>query len=474
MRLYQDIFNEERHTSTNSLANALLTKPSLLSSTITFLSGRNQNIGNLPLTLMTEGVGNVETIDDFFFEYPVMDSFDKTCTVVDGPTSGAPGIGRQFFYLTFPDRWFQAGYTIVSESGVYATIHGEPEQVSTGYKYKMRILHANPNMYMPLSDCASGARFASMYRLVGVDFSRGSTSSWVAPSRVRHAIATLRKGYSMSGNAAVQKVTSMELQTDQGKIELWSDFEEWQHMMKWKEECENYYTYGVQTYDENGVVQLKDENGQPLLAGPGLLEQIPNKDTYTYLTENKIKNTVRNLFYGMSDGDNRVITLMTGTGGRDEFDRAMKGSLVADGYRQFNDKMFVSGSGRNLQLSGFFSSYQHVDGHVVNVVYNPAFDRSGVARASKRHPKSNLPLESYRMVFLDTSSYDGQSNLVMVQKRNREMLRWAVAGSTVPKGFKPNDTRANDIDGASVHFMKVAGICLRRFTTSLDLTCVAE
>jgi hypothetical protein len=54
------------------------------------------------------------------------------------------------------------------------------------------------------------------------------------------------------------------------------------------------------------------------------------------------------------------------------------------------------------------------------------------------------------------------------------MLRWAVAGSVVPKGFAGTDTRASDIDGASVHMLKTAGILLRRFDTSLDLQCVAS
>ena len=78
------------------------------------------------------------------------------------------------------------------------------------------------------------------------------------------------------------------------------------------------------------------------------------------------------------------------------------------------------------------------------------------------------------MVFVDQSNYDGQNNLQMINKKGREMLRWAVAGSVVPNGFAATDTRASDIDGASVHMLKTAGILLRRFDTSLDLTCTAS
>jgi hypothetical protein len=62
----------------------------------------------------------------------------------------------------------------------------------------------------------------------------------------------------------------------------------------------------------------------------------------------------------------------------------------------------------------------------------------------------------------------------MVNKKGREMMRWCVAGSVVPKGFTGNDTRASDIDGASVHMLKTAGVLLRRFDTSIDLQCIAS
>jgi len=53
-------------------------------------------------------------------------------------------------------------------------------------------------------------------------------------------------------------------------------------------------------------------------------------------------------------------------------------------------------------------------------------------------------------------------------------MRWCVAGSVVPKGFSGSDARASDVDGASVHMLKTAGICLRRFDTSVDIECTAS
>jgi hypothetical protein len=326
---------------------------------------------------------------------------------------------------------------------------------------------------MPAADVAAGSQFASLFAPVGIDWSRGNASNWEAPAKVRHKLTTIRKSYQISGNAK-ETVMEMGLPTASGGTsKYWMDFEEWQYMLQWKEECEMYLWYGEQSYDSKGQTNMLDENGQPVIIGPGLLEQIQNKETYSVLTSQKIKDVIRSIFYGMSDGQNKQVTLYTGIGGADEFDQAMKAELEASSYRQFNDGKFVNGSGRNMELSGFFTTYQHVDGHVVRVVKVPLFDHGGVAQASELHPKTGLPLESYRMVFVDQSNYQGEPNLQMVTRKNREMLRWAVAGSTVPTGFPGNDLRASDIDGASVHFLKVMGVVLKRFDTSLDLRCVA-
>jgi hypothetical protein len=75
------------------------------------------------------------------------------------------------------------------------------------------------------------------------------------------------------------------------------------------------------------------------------------------------------------------------------------------------------------------------------------------------------------MIFLDMSVYDGEANIIQTSMEGREFLRWAVAGATIPNGFSGNDLRASDVDGASVHFMKMCGIQIKRATNCFDLSC---
>ncbi len=471
MQVLKSYYNDQQMTDTNSLVNALMEKPEELSPIITHLAGREEK--KFPLSFLSEGVGNTRSIDRFEYEYRVKTHEVNVRPVVSASGTGA---GGATFTVVFPDKWFIFPYTLVSQSGALARIMEEPKPVSGGYEYTLKLVSPDQGALASSAggDLAAGALFGMLFANVGIDFSRGNASNWSAPGLVRSKIGTVRKSYHFSGNAK-DYVAEFTLPLKEGSsTKLWMDYEEYRHMLKFKEECEMYYWYGSKTYDDKGANKMLDENGQPVISGPGLFEQIINKDSYSTLTQNKIEEVIGDLFYGMTDATDKQVTLFTGVGGAREFDKALRNYYNGNPYLQTTESKFITGSGRSLGITGYFNSYEHIDGHRVNVVKVPLFDHGPVAQASKKHPESGLPLESYRMTFVDQSSYDGENNLQMINKKGREMLRWCVAGSVVPKGFNETDTRASDIDGASVHMLKTAGILLRRFDTSLDLTCTAS
>ena len=98
----------------------------------------------------------------------------------------------------------------------------------------------------------------------------------------------------------------------------------------------------------------------------------------------------------------------------------MKDELSSGSYIKNTDpSAFMSGGSSALQFGGFFTSYKHIDGHVITVRHLPLFDHGARALNSPKHPVSGLPLESYRMIFLDMSSYDGQKNVQMISRKGR-------------------------------------------------------
>ena len=474
MQVVKTFYNDAQMTDSNSLSAALMEKPTELSPIITHLAGKEDR--KFPLTMLTEGVGNTKSIDRYEYEYRV-----KTHEINVRPLvktiAAASGGGGAPFKLVFPDKWFVFPYNLISESGAQVRIMAEPEAVAEGWEYTVQQIDPSTTDQIAATDLDLGALWGMLYANVGLDFSRGNASNWSAPGLIRNKIGTVRKSYHFAGNAK-DYVAEFNLPTKGGKqTKLWMDYEEYRHMLRFKEECELMYWYGEKTYGDDGQVHMKDENGQPVISGPGLLQQIINKDTYSTLTESKLLNTVGDMFYGMTDASDKVITLYTGIGGAREFDSALKaytGGFASANWTVNAESKFVTGSGRSLGMTGYFTSYDHIDGYKINVVKSPMFDHGPVAQARKKHPGTGYSLESYRMVFVDNSNYDGQNNVQMINRKGREMMRWCVAGSVAPRGFDQSNSRASDIDGASVHMLKTAGVVLRRFDTSLDMECVAS
>jgi len=469
LRLYEDIWDAKGMTDENSLSNALLTQPDVLSPVLTHLAGKEDK--RFPLSFLTEGMGNTRYINDTQYDYPVMGRLNKAVTA----TSLVSGTGENYtrFVVNFSEKWFVRQYMVENPYGLQMRIMEDPKEgLSGGWDYTMQLTSPDATAAIAAADVA-GLQFVQMFAPVSFSGSRGNESNFVAPSKMRNQISIIRKSYRYEGNAQ-ERVVNVQFNINGTSTKLWYDFEEFQHMLRWKEECEYSYWYSQYNRDTKGVIHLKDDNGNVIPLGSGVLEQIPNYDTYSTLTATKLKNIVRDTLYGASDAQKMNIILFTGIGGLEEFDNAMKSEVSSGSYIKNTDPAsFISGSGSNLELGGFFTSYRHIDGHTVTVRHLPLLDYGARALNSAKHPITGLPLESYRMIFLDMSTYDGQPNVQMISRKNRELVRWAVAGATIPKGFEGNALRATDIDGGSVHFMKEGGISIRRATNCFHLECVA-
>lgn len=468
-RLYRDTFNEQSYSDHNMLANALLLQADTLSPVITHLAGREDQ--RFPLSMLTEGNNNLRYTKGIEYEYPVigrLKRISKALTLVAGT-----GENHTRFRVIMDNKQFAKSFLIECghQSKWQARVMSEPVERGTGWELELQLNTTDPNAKVSAA-IVEGFMFSHQFSPNAFAGSRGNESRSTAPSKMRNQKSLIRKSYRFEGNLP-KEVTVFEFNIPgKGQTKLWYPFEEWQHMLQWKEECENLYWYSVYNRDVNGVIHLKDENGNDIPLGAGVLDQIPNKDSYGILTANKLKQVVRDAIFGASDAEKMDITLFTGTGGMEEFDNAMK-QEVSNGtfIKNTPGNLMISGSGRNLVYGGFFTSYQHIDGHTITVQKVPLFDYGSRAEASELHPVTGLPMESYRMVFLDQSIYDGKRNIQMISTEGRSLVRKVINGMVTPPGFEGNAVASTDVDGASVHFLKEAGININRATNCLHLEC---
>jgi|SRR6187551_22010 len=465
--------------------------PSELTKKLTYILGNTTR--NWPISTMTlGGVGygvnqSAIELDDVQFTYPVMGRRNKVSTVysTEYVTGDTPGIGNDIFYITFSDNWIKRFYIIQSEGGQQAYVHSDGEPVAGGFRYAVQLDPAGPLDFCPLSQLDPNTKWVELHTAVAESESRSTESKMIMPGKFKNQMGFMRAGISWAGNVA-NKVMNIKVKTDKGETDVWMDYAMWQMEERWAEECEHMYWYNRYNRAVDGTIALKDMlTGKIIPRGSGILEQILNKGTYSKLTYNTISNKIGDALFGQSDTMGMNITLMTGTGGKREFHRAMleKGAQFFASFGGMNtaDK-FLTGSNYNLMLGGYFDGFYHIDGYTIKVKYNPLFDVGRIAEGGPLHPESGLPLESYRMVFLDDGDVDGMPNIVHVAQKGRAYMDGVSQGLTnMPRSIQillgngPNQSKLLSTvqDKAEYTRMKSAGIQIMRANRCFDLQCVA-
>lgn len=470
--------------------------PSELTKKLTYILGRQKR--NYPLSLMTlggvgfntsdTGKGGAVEIDDVQFTYPVMARTNKVCTVYSTEYSAGdtPGIGHGKFFITFNDNWIKRFYVLQSSGGTQVYVHSDGEPVAGGFRYEVQLDPAGPTDYCPLSQLDPNARWVELHTAVAESESRSTESKMVMPGLFKNQMGFMRAGMSWAGNAA-NKVMRIKVETDKGETDMWMDYFMWQMEERWAEECEHMYWYSRYNRLVDGSVPLKDMfTGKVIPRGSGVFEQITNKSTYSSLTLDTLTAKVGDALFGQTDTGGMSITLMTGTGGMREFDKACRLAGIAKigpfGAGDIASK-FVTGTGYNLALGGYFDTFYHIDGYTIKVKHNPVFDTGRVAMVSPLHPQSGLPLESYRMCFLDDSDIDGNPNIRHVAQKGRAFLDGVVKGLTpMPRSLQilvgnTGGVASKDLatvqDKSEYTRFKSAGIQILRANRCFDLQCVA-
>ena len=474
--LYHDSYDGAGITNEQTLTRSLLSKPDQINPVLTHLAGRDDK--RFPLSFLTEGQrGGVKPVELNHIEYE-WDTFNRlkiSDTVISSgyTSSDKPGLNFQPFYVVFKSNWLKNQHRVESPNGTSMRVQGRPQPVSNGYRYKFVLMSGNTSSYLDPGQLTAGTRWGMVGGAPNAEsLSWGNESNVITPGKMKNQISILRKSYHLGGNIS-NKVVTVEFNLGKNKrSRKWIDFEHWQHMIAWKQACEEHYWYSEYNRLADGTIPQRDEeSGLPIPVGAGIIDQIPNVDTYSTLTLNKLKTTVTDVMYGATDTGAMDVVLFTGEGGAEEFDNAIKNAasnweLVANA--DVGSK-FVGGNpnSRNLVYGAYFTQYKHVDGHTITVKKLPLLDQGGRAEISPKHPVSGKPLESYRMIFLDMSTYDGVRNVQMATEKGRSMITGVVKGmAPLPSmTFAGNDNRiATDQDSASIHFLSAKGVCINRPT----------
>lgn len=483
----EDNFYHQKQGSVSSLTRSM-----------TYILGKHTN--KYPISLMTigaTGFGDTpaakkasQEIDDVQFDYPVMSRMEKV-SVSAGTTYSAPdkpGLGGRPFKIRFTDNHIKRFQFITNGAKSNVYIHDDGVEIpGVGFEYTAQINPCLPSQSIDVAELAYGVLWTNYTVGVAESQSRTTETTMKMPGSYKNQMGFTRLGTSWGGNAAnkVMKI-SIDPMDGSGPTDVWMDWALWQFEQEWLSNRENNFWYSQYNREANGNIALRDMlTKKTIPRGAGILEQITNKTSTAELTYNFIAGVTGDALYNVPEAAGKTITFMGGKGAKRDFHRAMmKESAVVIGSTDLGNvaDKFISGTGYNLALGGFFTTMYHIDGYIIKFKEAEVFNTGKFAQVSPKHPVTGFPLESHRLVCIDDSDEDGMMNIQHVSQKGRSFVQGIMKGLTTnPKGIDALLGNADsgsllistDMDQSSYTRLASDGIQLMRGYRCFDIECTA-
>lgn len=471
LEMRRDTYRESEHSSITELSKAQQLQGSKLTNIVTHMSFSDKNWGrsNFPILYSTEGLGRTVAVDNFDFTYPIMGRPKTSSRVARSLYSAGqtPGANRAPFKIIFKDNWFEEQQTLHARGGVSVRVEKKVALGGGEYEYTVKLWSTTKTTFCPLDVLTANTVWSGGAFKVPYEDSKGVVSKSYLPGTAKNMTSLVRKGYKLKGNVQ-NKIMLYTIKADGKTFTYYSDWELYLADLQFKAQCELEIWTSKYGRDENGNFIYHDtETNVGISSNGGIEQQIPNKRQFSELTYQKLHGAIRDVTFNVTDA-RAEIDIVTGTGGEEEIDRVLKDEIK--GFTLVDSK-FVQGEGYNLVYGGFFKTFRHRDGMMINIIKHPMFDRGYLGDVAEVHPKTGLPISSHDIYMLDKSVYDGVPNFQMVYEKGREYTEWAVMGSIIPIGYSKADSRASDRDSSSVHGMKSLGIQIMKPASCLKLEC---
>jgi hypothetical protein len=447
-------------TDSNNLAQALMTQPEIYK-TLAYAFGDKYY-----LQYLTAGSGRVadkyKALGNNEYIWPMMGDLTKPIAITGACVGN--GLGFSTFTAPLAEKYFFEGCVVhFGDEHIQARQQGDAVQVGNDWITTFKLVTDDAAAFVPATLLVSGNLVSYMYTAYE-EGSRGGGSFEAYPFWFKNQMTTLRMSYGMTGEAATD-IMILEMGDEKGsKSNLWMYASDYQKMLVWQQMVERYRWYGTYNKTPQGEIHLKGANGRPVSIGDGVLNQIADTNVWNYgvLTNDLMNDFLTDLLVASKDAENKKLMMFTGIGGIRQFQDSI---LAAYSNVQIVDTTFVSKNGMGMSFDNqSWTTYKGILNTEITVVHNPLYDDRTFH--TQLHPDTGLPLESYRMTFLDFSDYAGEPNISLVTKGkdgdNRAMRMWYTAGAEDPYGSKNTGAnkimRSSSLDGFECFYLSQQGI----------------
>ena len=392
-----------------------------------------------------------ELIGENAFRWPILGRLNRpsTCT---GVITGT-GVGNSTFTVEFEENFFNPNDVVRFADESQGIVMGEPTPSAGGYTFSF-ILQTNDALATIAATAATAGLTANT---VGSAFPEGSDRGYenhVYPDWYINHIGIARKSKSITGSALTD-ITWIE----NGGQRVWffTDEKLMREEFLYQKELDSWYS--TSTMDANGNSTVIGVDGKAIVKGDGVLRQIDasNVDTYNgQLTEARLTDFLAQLQLNTGN-QNAHWMVFTGTAGKLAFHNAMRDLVYPAG-----NLIYDAAVGAETEIGVNFTSYNAL-GSRLTLVHNPLFDDPNL-HGNNIDPVSGMPVESFRMVFLDMGVTDGVANIERKVKGaggiDRGMIIKYISGMVNPFNQASMEA-ANSRDAFTCEVLCESGIIVR-------------
>lgn len=475
-RINQDVLQSRDTQTTRELEKLFKVSPNLAAKTIRLYPHNS-------LSFFTEGLGEIYDIkekrDSFMginekqykwklrgHSFPVI----KTATRITGgafsadQTVGANGVP---FVVAFESAYYNPRDIIKLEDGSKLYVLSAPTfQSEKVYEYTVRVNSNDPTKGVSTNLLIKGKKTGAAGNAYPELSDRGYISSQMAAEEHVNYLTKVRYDWNWSADAAATKYLIEDVVNHKGKVvknRMITDQLMLQAMEQYHFKKEMELIYGESSMDAFGRCHLQDEKGQDIVKGDGFIAQIADhrKQTYSKLTIDLLEDILMDMAMKMPKKTGNTLLLSTGMVGYRDFGRIMRAEHK--GWDSVNNPYINTKNGK-VRLGAEYNAFTF-QGNTIVASVNNVFD----------HPANVSPednegynLESSKMLFIDTSSYDGVPNLQMIAKDGRSFITGELDGVGGQDG-KTSGKVSTLLDGSAKTIIGTMGLVVHNPYSSVIL-----
>lgn len=341
------------------------------------------------------------------------------------------GYGKQPFFITFGEKYFQDVQMIVGEKGskYKLIIQDEPQQIGTEWRYEVKLAGPNASLFMPYEQLVSGKHFSVDGSPVESTLSKkGSGFNYTSSFEMRNTYSMARFQETVPTNMQ-QRPVKWTIQTNEGKkFSIWDDYMSWERRKQMKLYTDRLINYGTINADDNGRILDKGKSGFTLRMGSGIEEQMESGNKYLYskfsieFLESAIMDLSDNT-KGYAQKSN--VLVKTGKYGATLAHTMIQAKATAFTPLQ-SDKFISKGAYGGQKFDPNFTSYVTPNGQTITFMVDPMFDDLSDARSqiqmSDMTPGLPGPALSYTYQVLNVGVEGGDNNLELIYIETSETI----------------------------------------------------